>query len=165
MAQIVELDQFERELKPVLDGAYRLAYGLLRSRDRAEDAVQQAALKAWEKRQQFRCERSFPPWFLAIVANQCRAVMRSRWSSIAPLVDPPEPGSFAEEALVDRLCLQEAIGQLEYEDQLALILRFDLDKPFKEVGAIMEITELAARSRIHRIIQRLRPYLDDGEAY
>jgi RNA polymerase sigma-70 factor, ECF subfamily len=164
LAEIVAIDAFEREFKLVLDDAYRLAYGMLRGQDRAQDAVQRAALKAWEKRRQFHCDKPFRPWFLTIVANECRADGRSRWSSVAPLADPPEPASFAEETVVDRLCLWEAIGQLEFEDQLALTLRYYLDKSFEEVGAIMQISELAARSRIHRILKRLRPYLDDGEA-
>jgi RNA polymerase sigma-70 factor, ECF subfamily len=164
LAQIVDEDDFERELEPVLDNAYRLAYGMLLSRDQAEDAVQRAALKAWEKRRQFHCEKPFRPWFLTIVANECRADGRSRWSSVDKVPDPPQPASFPEQGVVDGLCLREAIRRLGFQDQLALILRFYLDKSFDEVAAIMHTTPQAARSRIHRILWRLALYLRDEEA-
>src|SRR5947209_18645131 len=52
---------------------------MLDDRAAAEDAVQEAALKAWRARGRFRSEAPFKPWFLTIVANECRSARRSRW--------------------------------------------------------------------------------------
>lgn len=76
---------FEALLNPVLDPAFRLAMVMLRDRAAAEDATQEAALKAWRKLDRFRPDADFRPWFLGIVANECRTARRSRWLRLLPL--------------------------------------------------------------------------------
>src|SRR4030088_912220 len=63
-------------LRPLLEPAYRLAAGMLQDRQLAEDAVQEAAVKAWRKLHQLREGAEMRPWFLGIVANECRATRR-----------------------------------------------------------------------------------------
>src|SRR5262249_29873876 len=65
-----------------LDALFRLAVGLLHDRQLAEDAVQEAALRAWHKLSQLRDGAGIRPWFFAFVANQCRNMRRSTWSSV-----------------------------------------------------------------------------------
>src|ERR1700682_4515875 len=69
-------------LEPLLGQAYRLACGLLHDHQAAEDAVQEAAFKAWRKLIQLREGSEMRPWFLGIVANECRSTRRSRWWSV-----------------------------------------------------------------------------------
>src|SRR5450759_505998 len=69
---------FANSIEPLLTMAFRLAYGMLRNRDDAEDAVQEAAMKAWRKRATFRPGAEPRPWFLAIVANECKMARRRR---------------------------------------------------------------------------------------
>ncbi|HAP89465.1 MAG TPA: hypothetical protein DCR15_06760 [Arthrobacter bacterium] len=59
-------------LEPVLPGAFRLAFGMLRSEADAEDAVQESVLSAWRHFKRFRPGSDVRPWLLKIVANQCR---------------------------------------------------------------------------------------------
>jgi RNA polymerase sigma-70 factor (ECF subfamily) len=70
---------FENELIPVLGEAVRLATGMLLNPIDAEDAVQEACVRAWRRRGNRLPETDLRPWFLGIVANQCREAMRSRW--------------------------------------------------------------------------------------
>src|ERR1051325_11610652 len=76
-------DAFARGLEPLLPLAFRLAYAMLRHRDDAEDAVQEAAAQAWRKRRTFRAGAELRPWFLAIVSNECRMAIR-RNKRVAP---------------------------------------------------------------------------------
>jgi len=69
-------------LEPSLEPGYRLACGMLHDSQAAEDAVQEAAFKAWRKLGQLREGHELRPWFLGIVANECRTVRRSRWWSV-----------------------------------------------------------------------------------
>src|SRR3981189_1293225 len=78
----IDTDTFRDALDPVLPDAYRLAYALLRNLDEAGDIVQEATLNAWRHRRSFRAGAPIRPWFLAIVANQCRRAMRDRWWSV-----------------------------------------------------------------------------------
>src|SRR5262249_47763699 len=82
--------EFEELLRPHLRVAPRLAFGLLQDRVEAEDAVQEAALKAWRRFETFR-GGAFRPWFLGIVANQCRTVRRGRWWNVIRLAQPEAP--------------------------------------------------------------------------
>src|SRR5438093_6069540 len=69
-------------LEPSLEPGYRLACGMLHDSQAAEDAVQEAAFKAWRRLGQLREGHELRPWFLGIVANECRTVRRSRWWSV-----------------------------------------------------------------------------------
>ena len=62
---------FTSLLRPLLEPAYRLAVGMLQDRQLAEDAVQEAAVKAWRKIHQLREGTEMRPWFLQAVTPPC----------------------------------------------------------------------------------------------
>src|SRR5712664_2809225 len=72
-------------LRPLYSSAFRVALALLHDRSEAEDAVQEAAVKAWRKLDTVRRGAPLRPWFLAIVANQSRSEMRRSWCSAQTL--------------------------------------------------------------------------------
>lgn len=72
---------FTAQLEPLLQPAYRLACAMLHDPQLAEDAVQVAAVKAWRKLHRLRSGSEMRPWFLGIVANECRNTRRSGWWS------------------------------------------------------------------------------------
>src|SRR5215469_7122651 len=69
----------------LIDPAFRLALALLHDRQAAEDAVQEASVRAWRKLGVLGPGAEVRPWFLAFVANQCRNARRARWSSVLKL--------------------------------------------------------------------------------
>ena len=150
--------RFLAGVEPVLPLAYRLAYGMLRRAEEAEDAVQEATLNAWRAWPRFRAGSEVRPWFLAIVANQCRRTARGRWWSVVRVADPePGAGAAPESRVEDALALREALGHLDPRDRLVLVLRYYLDLPFDEVAATLRVSPAAARVRTHRALARLRP--------
>ena len=160
-------EEFVGRLLPLLPLAHRLAYGMLSDPDDAEDAVQEASLKAWRAFGQLRPDSDVKPWFLTIVANQCRSQRRNRWRSVVrradlPVVvsDDPTAGSG------DALELRRALGRLSHQQRLLLVLRYYLDLSFEEVGRTVGCSSKAAKSRVHRALVRLRievgEVLDDG---
>jgi RNA polymerase sigma-70 factor, ECF subfamily len=60
---------------------------------------------------------------------------------------------------VERSDLQVALKRLDPDERLALFLRYYMDLGLSEVAAVLGISETAAKSRIHRAAQRLRPIL------
>jgi RNA polymerase sigma-70 factor, ECF subfamily len=149
---------FGRLLAPVLDPAFRLAMTMLKDRAAAEDAVQEAALKAWRRLSGFRTDAPLRPWFLAIVANECRSTRRRRWWHVLRLSevahDSTPPDRWAE-----RMDLDAALDRLPREHLLALTLYYHLDLPIEEVARVFGCSENAARQRIHRALSALRPGL------
>jgi RNA polymerase sigma-70 factor (ECF subfamily) len=154
---------FEEVLRPLIEPAYRLAFAMLREREAAEDAVQEMALKGWRHRSKIRPELgTVRPWFLAIVANECRMALRERWWSVLRLGELPDRTSAGRDLAAD-LDLREAIDRLPYRDRLLLHLYFVLDLPVGEVAQVLGIGVGAAKSRLHRVTKRLRPDLDTVE--
>src|SRR6266704_4102651 len=83
---------FEEVLRPVIQPAFRLALAMLGERGAAEDAVQEMALKGWRHRSRIRPELGTArPWFLAIVANECRMARRGPGGLVFALAEPPVP--------------------------------------------------------------------------
>src|SRR5438309_1753185 len=70
---------YEQLLEPALRSATRLAFAMLHDRSEAEDAFQESALRAWRRLDNLRDGNPFQPWFLGIVANQCREIRRGKW--------------------------------------------------------------------------------------
>jgi len=79
---------FAALIEPLLNPAYRLAAVMLADRSAADDAVQEASIKAWRKLGQLHGDAgSLRSWFLSIVANECRMVRRQRWWSVAKVAE------------------------------------------------------------------------------
>ncbi len=154
---------FTAQLEVVLDPAHRLATVMLRDRTAAEDAVQEAALKAWRKYGQLRGgAESFKAWFLSIVANECGMARRGRWWQVVRMPELPTPLDSPEE-LAAAGDLRAAISKLGPADQAALFCHFYLDMPMDQVARVLRVSPAAARSRVYRAAQKLRPDLDPSE--
>ncbi|MEZ4570862.1 MAG: sigma-70 family RNA polymerase sigma factor [Thermomicrobiales bacterium] len=79
-AQQGDLDAYETLLRRHQQGTHRAAFFLLRQRQEAEDAVQEAFIRAWDRIDQFDVERDFRPWLLKIVVNEARDRLRESGS-------------------------------------------------------------------------------------
>lgn len=150
-------------IEPEFRGAVRFAYALLHNLDEAEDAVQESALKAWRKLANLKDGAPLRPWFLGIVANQCRSVRRSKWWTSRSDEQPPEQEADALD-IAGGLDLRRALAHLSYEERLILVLRYYVDMPFDEIALTLAISPKAARSRIERAVKQLRPMLRIREA-
>jgi RNA polymerase sigma factor (sigma-70 family) len=150
---------FAELLAPVLDPGFRLAMTMLKDRSAAEDAVQEAALKSWRKFDRFRSDADLRPWFLGIVANECRTARRSRWWQVIRSDDADVFGQSVapEGGWADRIDLGAALDRLPKQHLLALTLYYQLDLPIEEVASVLGCSAGAARQRIHRALAALRP--------
>lgn len=152
-----DADSFSYLIQPLLDPAYRLAAVMLNDRTAAEDAVQEAAVKAWRKVRQLRGDvDKLRPWFLSIVANECRMTRRRRWWSVVKLADVEMRSTIDERASDTATDLQRAIARLSAKERLPLVLYFYLDMPLDEVARTLGVSPAGAKSRIYRAARRLK---------
>lgn len=147
---------FELLLEPLLNQGYRLACTLLHDHSAAEDAVQEAAFRAWQKVSQLREGSEMRPWFLAIVANQCRTLTRSRWWSVARGETPEDATGPPDDALLEGLELRKALRSMDEAKRLVLVLHWYLDLPLEEIAAVTGTSVHAAESRLLRATQELK---------
>jgi RNA polymerase sigma-70 factor (ECF subfamily) len=147
---------FDSLVGPLVAPAFKLAYVLLRNSSEAEDAVQEATLKAWHNLERLRDESAARSWFFSIVANQCRSMRRTRWWSVLrqETFAAAEPG--VGEPDDARLDLNRELARLPTTDRAALFLFFYLDLPLAEVARVLKISPQAAKSRVHRAVSRMR---------
>ena len=155
---------YERLLEPTVRPATRLAFAMLHDRSEAEDVFQESALKAWRHMRSLRPGSPFQPWFMGIVANQCREVRRGRWWRLirVPDVAAPEPADETA-AWLEGEELRRAVGLLPHDQRVAVILHFHLDMPLSDVALALGITQAGVKTRINRTLKRLRPAIGAAE--
>lgn len=154
---------FEQLLRPLIDPAYRFACVMLNDPGAAEDVVQEAAVKAWRKLDQLRDGFDPQPWFLGIVANQCRSLRRSLWWSTAKVAEVPGGIGATDERIARDQDLRNAILHLRPRDRAVVTLHYFLDLPLEEVAAVTRQSVAAVRSQLYRALHRMRPSLEIQE--
>jgi RNA polymerase sigma factor (sigma-70 family) len=137
----------------------------------AEDAVQEAFVKAYRSLRRFDEARPFRPWLLAIVANEARSRGRSAQRA-ASLADRAVAfgaaggeAASAEETALARIGagpLTEALGALRPDEQEVLVCRFVLDLGEEETAAALGVRRGTVKSRTSRALARLRTALPEG---
>jgi RNA polymerase sigma-70 factor (ECF subfamily) len=147
---------FLRLIEPVLPAGERLARAMLDGRPEAEDALQEAVVSAWRHLGQFKVGFPVEPWFLAIVANQCRMQRRVRWWSVVTLSRAKETPTAGGQPSAEITDLRRALQRLPHHQRLLLVLRYYLDQSFEDIGRTLDISAVAAKSRTLRALKRLR---------
>jgi RNA polymerase sigma-70 factor (ECF subfamily) len=146
---------------------YRTALGILHDEDRAQDAAQEAFLKAMRGLSGFRGDARFLTWLLTITVNEARGMLRrvgrrqeQSLEHSGPLMavdaDPAEQATRGIEVARARACL----ARLPEKQRLAVSLRVFEGLSFREVGEAIDSSEGAARVNYHHGIRRLREMLE-----
>ena len=147
---MIDSASFERALRPLLSRSAGYALSLLGERGRAEDAVQQSALRAWERRAQFDPGYPFKAWWFAILRNCCLDELRR--SKRAPDKVPVEDINLAtapEEGALDRIVLNAALGKLPGAHRELLELRYFGELSYEELALVLGIPKGTVMSRLH----------------
>jgi RNA polymerase sigma-70 factor (ECF subfamily) len=152
----------ERHQKEV----YNVALRMLGEPAAAEDAAQDAFLRAFTRLDLYREGEPFGAWLHGIVRNRCLDILRSRSraSAVYPLVAPQQPD--AERDAIRNLEAQgvrRALSRLPTRDRALLVLRYWEDRPMEEVAQSLGMTDGAARVALHRARRSLAGQLSTME--
>lgn len=148
-----DAETYEREIRPLLGRAAGYAHSLLGNRADAQDAVQQAALRAWERIGQYDATRPFGGWWFAILRNCCFDQLRARRSARTGSlegIDVPDPGGHQEhqDALLDD-SLEAALRNLTPAHQEILRLRYFGELAYEDLAVVLAIPKGTVMSRLH----------------
>lgn len=161
-------DAYEDLVKRYGHIAVRVAWLVTRDRDEAQDAAQEAFVKAYYALPRFRPDLPFRPWLLRIVANEARnrarsgrrrerLTLRAAAVSDGDAAPSPETAALAQE---DREALVSALNRLEPRDREVIGYRFLLGLSEAETAEVLDVRLGTAKSRLSRAMAKLRQVLE-----
>lgn len=172
-----DLESFERLLRSSVDRLFRLAARMLGSRSEAQDAVQEASLRAFQALQSGRfVERtSLDAWITRILTNVCIDVLRARRTAPPAMAlheateanDLVAISSMSPDSIEKSLVLREQLAWLDVlppEQRAVIVLRHLEGLSNAEVANVLQISEGAVEQRLIRARASLRKKMADEPA-
>lgn len=140
---------------------YNLAYRMLSNRGEAEEAAQEAFIRAYTKLDTYDPQRKFSTWLLSITSNYCIDLIRKRRALLLsidyPL--PPHPALMSDRAdgpeaqavaTETEAMVQALLDELPDDYRQTVVLRYWYDLSYQEIAEIMDTTVSAIKSRLFR---------------
>ena len=151
------------------DRLYTLAVRITNDREAAQDIVQEAFIRAYNKLDGFRCQCAFSSWIFRIAYNlsigSCRRrgrrpLVRLTDREVRAADNATAEGPYDEEC-VGRM--RRALDRLSAEERALVTLYYEEERQMAEIAAIVGITETNAKVRLHRVRQRIRRYMEEEQ--
>jgi len=143
---------------------FRYAAWLSRDRTVAEDVVQESLLRAWKSLDALRDEGAAKHWLLTIVRREnARHFERKRLETVdVDDLTPSQEALLAARPNDDVDEMREAIFRLDDDYREPLVLQVLLGYSTSEIAAMMELTQGAVLTRLHRARHKLRDDMQDA---
>ena len=163
-----EIGGFGAQMPPHLPAMLRVAAALVGAAD-ADDAAQEAILRAWQAWDTLRNPAVLRSWLLRITVNVCRDWQRGRFGTRRALTLPlleddalplamlgADPGASDHTGALD---LRQAINSLDDDLRIVVVLRYYAQMDATEIGAAIGSPSATVRSRLRRALVLLRERL------
>jgi RNA polymerase sigma-70 factor (ECF subfamily) len=159
-------DAFGRLIEAYQGPVYNLAYRMLANSGEAEEAAQEAFIRAYTRLNSYDPAHKFSTWLLSITSNYCIDQIRKRRAVLLSLDEPlaPHPalhsdsnkGPEAQFLAQEREDLvQSLLNELPAEYRQAVVLRYWYDMSYEEIAEIQETSVSAVKSRLFRARRQL----------
>ena len=145
--------QYEDEVERLAPSLRRIAYSIVRNEHDAQDAVQQALLAVWARRECVEFAR-LKPYLTRAVMNACRDIQRARQKAI-PMKEMPEMSYQPPDGM-----LADAVEEL----RLPLLLHYMEGYKLAEIAGALGQSLPQVTSRLFRARKRLKRMLEEAEA-
>jgi RNA polymerase sigma-70 factor (ECF subfamily) len=148
-----------------VDRLYAIARLILRDTELAEDATQDALVRAWRDLPSLRDVERFDAWLYRLLVRACADIgrRRRRWRAEITVLrsEPAEPDRASE--LADRDQLERGLRRLSAAQRAILVLHFYAGLSPAEMAGTLDIPVGTAKSRLHYAIEALRAALAADE--
>lgn len=150
---------FSRLVEAYQVPVYNLAYRMLGNPSEAEEAAQEAFLRGYTRLDSYQPDKKFSNWILSITSHYCIDRLRRRRFTWVPVEDNPALSWLAsdeehpEDAVLrsERAAeVQAVIQRLDPSYRTPVVLRYWYDLSYREIADIMDLSESAVKSRLHR---------------
>lgn len=152
-------DEFERLARCHMDMLFRIAYGYLRSRSDADDAVQDVLVALYARAEVFESEEHARRWLTRVVINKCKDVLRASWRRVEMIDDYEATLVFEDPCDLD---LFRAVMALDRRYRVPLLLHYCEGYAVREIAQLMGIPAGTVGTRLARGRKRLRSLLEGG---
>lgn len=162
LADLAGRKRFNRLAEELQGELYSYAFWLCRDRQLAEDVLQEALLRAWRGFSGLEDEGKARQWMVTIVR---REFLRSREKRRDEPVDPNDLHEVADpghDPLVTEL--RQAIFRLEDNYREPLMLQVLMGYTTEEIAGMLDMTQGAVLTRLHRAREKLKTLFVEGEA-
>ena len=152
-------DAFARLAAPRLDRLFATASLILRDRGRAEDALQNALVRAWRDMRTLRDPDRVDAWLRRLVVNACRDESRRQRrheSNVRLLPDHDRPTADDSNRLADSDALEQGMRDLSIDHRTVIVHHYYLDLSLPEIADALGIPVGTAKSRLHHARLALR---------
>jgi RNA polymerase sigma factor (sigma-70 family) len=145
--------------------AIRLCISILHCQPDAEDAAQEAFVRAWRQLPSLRDADLWGGWFRRLTVTAAIDYHRKRRNgNLVPVEDQePLPLPDTQHTFAARDEMRGLISRLDAKDQVLLVLRFGHDLELAAVADALGIPVGTAKSRLHRTLARLRAELENSD--
>ena len=155
-------DAFEMIIRTHSRALFAIAYGILQNREEAEDAVQDALIKAWKSRWRVRDPAKFPAWLAMIARYRARDIVKRRCN--VPLSDAmTESLEVGSEAVSDTTSLDRhvhsALAALPELHRSAITLRYFEEMDYKSIENLLGLSNGSLRGILGRALASMRKQL------
>jgi RNA polymerase sigma-70 factor (ECF subfamily) len=170
-----ESHRFHELIRPYERSVYMMALSFLKNEADAEDAAQEAFLKAYRNLASFRGESKFGTWVISITLNEARnRLRRMKAVPMESLDEPPDEDGHISPALLRdwreipseslerkemRQVLQQAIEELPPIYREIFLLRDVEELSVAEAAEVLQITPVSVKVRLHRARMMLQKSL------
>lgn len=155
-------EAFETLIRAAGDHLLAIARKILRDPEAAEDALQQAIIRAWRKLPQLRDPGRFDAWIYRILVMCCfaEANRARRFRQEVHAIDAaPVEHDFAAR-IADREVLERAFVALTPSHRAVIVLHYFAGLPLTDVARIVGVSHGTVRSRLHYALREMRSALD-----
>lgn len=151
-------DAFVLLMERYQNAVYHLCYRMLGSPTEAEDAAQETFIRAYKAIDRYDTGRKFSTWLLSIATNYCIDQLRKRRLFTLSLDEMPyfdlaDNGPGPEGSLVmdeRQQQVRQLLRTLSETDRAAVVLRYWYDYSYDEIAEVLNLTNSAIKSRLHR---------------
>jgi RNA polymerase sigma-70 factor (ECF subfamily) len=152
-------EAFEMIIRTYSRTLFAIAYGILQSREEAEDVVQDSLVKAWKTRWRVRDPEKFPAWLCTITRHRAHDMLRKR----RPVPFPHETLQTNETETADTTAIDQqlhsALAALPELHRTALTLRYFEELDYRTIETTLGLTNGALRGILGRALASLRKQL------
>jgi RNA polymerase sigma-70 factor (ECF subfamily) len=152
---------FDRLVTHELAAAYRTASLLLRDEAEAEDATQEAMLRAWQRIDQLHDPARAGGWFGRILVNVCRDRLRRRQPGVVAW--SPPAGQEPSRDIAEREAIASALAELTPDQQIVVVLRFYLDLSLDMIAERTGAPLGTVKTRLHHGLRAVRAAYEAAE--